>query len=154
MVENLAPKTRRRKFGSDGNTLGRRKLGLVDDAKDPNFDYRWVNDAPGRIQRMEAIDWDIVEDRSGALMPGQDRPPGSGVEAHAGMLPNSSGKQMRSVLMRKRKDLRDEDNRKVHRPKIDERAAQLKGQGPEQLTEEFYVPDDRRDALSHQTGRK
>ena len=47
---------RRESIGSDRNM----KLHVPEDFKDPNFEYRWANDRPGRVQQLYNEDWDTV----------------------------------------------------------------------------------------------
>jgi hypothetical protein len=47
---------RRESLGADRNM----KLSVPEDFKDPNFEYRWVNDRPGRVQQLHGEDWDVV----------------------------------------------------------------------------------------------
>lgn len=51
---------RRESLGADRNM----KLAVPADFKDPNFEYRWVNDRPGRVQQLHGEDWDVVEGAS------------------------------------------------------------------------------------------
>lgn len=48
---------RRESLGADRNM----KLAVPSDFKDPNFEYRWVNDRPGRVQQLHGEDWDVVD---------------------------------------------------------------------------------------------
>lgn len=68
------------------------------------YEYRFVNDREGRIQRLEAQDWDIVTAAA--------KPDGSGLgtvqQAHAGV---ADGKPYATVLMRKRKDWHQADQK-------------------------------------------
>lgn len=48
---------RRESLGADRNL----KLHVPEEAKDPNFEYRWANDRPGRVQQLHAEDWDKVD---------------------------------------------------------------------------------------------
>ena len=51
---------RRESLGTDRNM----KLAVPADFKDPNYEYRWVNDRPGRVQQLHGEDWDVVDGTS------------------------------------------------------------------------------------------
>lgn len=96
---------RRRKRGS--TVVSGLKLHVPTDKLDQRFEYRWVNDVPGRVQQMTDNDWDRVEDPSIA----------SGV----GSVPTvhvsgSSATPMSAVLMRKRKDWYEDDQKEKNKP--------------------------------------
>ncbi len=58
-------KTRRRRegMGAERNM----KLHIPEEAKDPNFELRWVNDRPGRIHALtKQDDWDIAPGMEGS----------------------------------------------------------------------------------------
>ena len=81
---------RRRKRGD--TFVDGRRLVVPDGVKDPNFEYRWAADRPGRVQQLYDNDYDVVE--------GHDQP-------HGGNQENVGPFKM--VLMRKRKDWYEED---------------------------------------------
>lgn len=54
-------KTERRRRRDDGPNAGL-KLYVPEEAKDPNFEYRWFNDEPGRVlAKTKQDDWDLVK---------------------------------------------------------------------------------------------
>lgn len=80
-------------------------------ARDPNFTYRFVNDEPGRVNRMEMAGWTPVasDDPDAACDPMADRTrkPGSVVT-----MPVGNG--MEAVLMKKPIDEFNEDMKPVY----------------------------------------
>jgi len=71
------------------------------------FQYRYVNDKGGRVQQLAAVDWDPApegakEDASGTI-----------TATHAGV---EEGKPFNAVLMRKRKDWFETDQKEKQRP--------------------------------------
>jgi hypothetical protein len=80
--------------------LGRmRTLDVVGD-KDPNFEYRWVNDEPGRMYQLtQADDWDVVQQGELGKVHEKDKGVGTGIER---VVDKRTGK--RAVLLRKKKD--------------------------------------------------
>lgn len=103
---------RRRKPGS--TSISGLKLHVDSDKLDPAYEYRWVNDRGGRVQQLFADDWDKVEDPTI-------------VSSAAGTVPTTqvgvdSGKPFEAVLMRKRKEWYQADQKEKQRPldEIDE----------------------------------
>jgi hypothetical protein len=76
------------------------KLFVPENKKDPNFEYRWINDSPGRIEQYTTQDdWDIVTtDRNGEPFE-CSRPVG----------PGPDGRPLYAKLCRKRKEYYDQD---------------------------------------------
>lgn len=76
--------------------------------KDPAYEYRWVNDDPGRVHQLtKADDWDVVQlGELGEAHP-KDKGVGTGVER---VVDKRSGK--RAVLLRKPKTYYLEDKAK------------------------------------------
>lgn len=63
-VEVQAERRRRQGSGAERNM----KLYVPEQAKDPNFYYRWVNNKPGRVKQLTQMDdYDIVESADGAI---------------------------------------------------------------------------------------
>ena len=87
-------KNRRRKPGSTVH-LGL-KLHVPDTDKDEQYVYRWVNDTGQRVQSMAENDWDTVplNEKTEHRYVGTD-----------------SGKPVNAVLMRKRKDWHEADQK-------------------------------------------
>ncbi len=85
---------RRESLGTDRNL----KLHVPEDKKDPNFEYRWVNDRPGRVQQLtQADDYDVVP---GVTSEGS---------TETRVADKSSGE--RAVLLRKPKEFYESDKR-------------------------------------------
>lgn len=95
-VEAERGKRRRR----DDLGAGRmRNLDVVGD-KDPNFEYRWVNDEPGRMYQLtQADDWEVVKLGDLGEAHAKDKGVGTGIER---VIDKRTGK--RAVLLRKPKD--------------------------------------------------
>jgi hypothetical protein len=96
---------RRKKRGS--TVISGLKLYVDKDKLDPAYEYRWVNDVPGRVQQMHDNDWDRVEDPT--IVPSA----GSIPTQHVGV---DSGRSINAVLMRKRKEWYEEDQKEKRRP--------------------------------------
>lgn len=95
---------RRRKAGSTVNSG--LKLHVDASLKDPAYEYRWVNDVPGRIQSFVGQDWDRVE--SAAI---------AGDGNSNGTIPTKFvGNKTDAVLMRKRKEWFDADAKEKRKP--------------------------------------
>ena len=48
------------------------KLHVPEDAKDPNFTYRWVNNTPGRVKQLtEMDDYEVVSSDDGKIASGK-----------------------------------------------------------------------------------
>lgn len=68
--------------------------------KDPNFEYRWVNDEPGRMYQLtKADDWEVVNLGDLGEAHAKDKGVGTGIER---VIDKRTGK--RAVLLRKPKD--------------------------------------------------
>lgn len=75
-----------------------RNLKLTIPNKDPDYEYRWVNDRPGRVDQLTKLDdWDIAPEMNG---------PGLGTVGER-TVDKTTGE--RGVLLRKRKEFYDED---------------------------------------------
>lgn len=74
------------------------------------YQYRFVNDKDGRVQRLHGEDWDIVT-ADGAKPDGNSL--GSVASTQAGI---SEGKPFNTVLMRKRKDWFEADQKEKQKP--------------------------------------
>lgn len=86
---------RRRKPGA--TTVMGLKLHVPEDAKDPQYVHRWVNDIGQRVQSMTADDWDPA--------------PIGDASTEARYVGTDSGKPINAVLMRKRKDWYEADQK-------------------------------------------
>ena len=95
-----------------------------------NFEYRFVNDDPGRIQQLHVNDdWEFVEDPSKSVKEdGTDI--GSRVSTVVGRAEN--GQPTRGYLMRKRRDYYEADKAETQ-ARIDRQMKQIQdGPSPEQ----------------------
>lgn len=87
------------------------KLHVDEAEKDPNYVYRWVNDTGMRVQQMTQNDFDPA--------------PYQGKGAESRVVGTDSGKPIKSVLMRKRKDWHDDDQKAKRKP-LDEMEQAIK----------------------------
>lgn len=88
---------------------------------DPNFEYRWINDDPGRVHALTVMDdWEKVTSGDIGESDARDKNLGTGVER---IVDRSSGK--RAVLVRKPKDYYVEDKAK-EQVRLDELDEQIK----------------------------
>lgn len=103
MAEARAAKVQQERRRKRGDTVVTGlKLHVDKEAKDPDYVYRWVNDTPGRVQQFYNNDWDKVE------MDGNTDGAGSIPTKHVG---TDSGRPIEAVLMRKRKDWFEADQK-------------------------------------------
>lgn len=80
--------------------LGRGRNLDLGGSKDPNYEYRWVNDDPGRMYNLtERDDWEVVKTGDLGEASAKDRGVGTGIER---VVDKRSGK--RAVLLRKPKE--------------------------------------------------
>lgn len=117
-------------------SMGRHDPLALDGEKDPDYEYRWINDDPGRIHRMTVEDdWDQVTTKDMASH-AKDSGNGTGIER----VVDRGGK--RALLVRKRKEWYDEDRQKGQ-ANIDAMEEQIKqaAHGAEGLKPgEGYIP--------------
>lgn len=94
-VEEVQQRRRRREgMGPERNL----KLAVPD--KDPNYEYRWVNNRPGRVHQLtKNDDWDVAPEQNG---------PGLGTIGER-TVDKTTGEQ--AILLRKPKEFYDEDQR-------------------------------------------
>ena len=111
---------RRRKPGS--TTHYGLKLHVPEEKKDPAYVYRHVNDVGDRVEMMKENDWDV------APMDGQ-----SVTSRHVGEA--GAGTPSKAVLMRKRRDWY-EDDQKEKRKQLDDIETAIKGGAGSQLAGE------------------
>ena len=100
-AEQTRKRRRRREHMDDNRNL---KLFVPEEAKDPEYEYRWVNDVGGRVEQMYHEDWDVVTEEATNDGPEEDKGEGTVIKR-----PNSSTEESHSVLMRKRKEFYKED---------------------------------------------
>src|SRR5688500_2071172 len=98
-------KTVKRETRKERPTVGGLRDILTIANKDPNYEYRWVKDIPGRIKWLEERGWEVVQDD---LLVGQktvDSPVGKLGTA----LTRFGGGTVTLVAMRSRREWYDED---------------------------------------------
>lgn len=103
-------KAQRRRRDDSAETLNRR-LHIAERFRDPNYEYRWINDDGGRIQEKTKFDdWDIVTEadmdqayREGAA---KDMSDGTGIRRQVG---KQDGRPVYAYLCRKPKEYHEED---------------------------------------------
>ncbi|UOF81824.1 hypothetical protein [Caudoviricetes sp.] len=132
-VEQERAQRRRRDDMSDDRLRNLNIAGKLD----PDYTYRFINDEPGRVHKLTALDdWDIVN--ASELEPNaKDKGVGSQVER---IVDRRSGQ--RAILVRKRKEYYAADKAK-EQAQIDDLEKSIKqgaAPGPEALREGSYVP--------------
>ena len=139
MARNDQIATERRRRNSDALS-GRRNRLYVDEAHldRENYEYRFVNDEPGRLHAFTVKDdWEVVPDRDGT-MKADSSGMGAEVSAHAGI--GLTGAPLKTVLLRKPRKYYDDDEAAKQR-QIDAKEAGLKvGQTEGAGVENGYVP--------------
>lgn len=134
--EAISQERRRRDTAALG---GRRKrLAVSGELDTVNFTYRWVNDEPGRVHDLTTRDdWQVVADRDGKL---KNDGAGTGAEIAVQAGRGANGQAVKSILLRKRRDWQEEDDRAKQRH-IDEQEASIRaGATPGAGTEGTYTP--------------
>jgi hypothetical protein len=86
--------------------LGKRNILTVTEEKDPSYNYRFVNDEPGRIKMFRDAGWEVVEKRGGM----QIGDPQAGLSEQVGSIVTKSvGGGKVAYLMRIKKEFYEED---------------------------------------------
>ena len=119
-VEAVRNERRRRKGMGLESAM---KLTIPEDAKDPDYEYRWAEGSPQRITQLTKYDdYDVVTSEQIAS---DSRQNGLGVtpERHGGV--DEQGNAYSMVLLRKRKDFYEEDQ-KEKQARVDEREKAIK----------------------------
>lgn len=117
------------------------KLGLDESRLDrKTYEYRWVNDHPGRVEQYKRRDWDLVDDEE-AKTDGTGL--GSVPTQHGGI--GDNGKPYGVVLMKKYKDWHEKDRKAKNKPLDEMDKAIARGTAHEQsgeadLTGTTYTP--------------
>ena len=133
---------RRQGIGAERNL----KLHVPEDAKDPNFVYRWVNDRPGRVRQLTKMDdYEVVS--AAELNGGDPDPLGNTAEGTVMTRTADAGIGEKTVLLKKPREYYESDKR-AEQKEIDARDALLrKGAPPSEsgLTskDNAYVPGGR-----------
>jgi hypothetical protein len=135
-AEVATERRRRQGSGADRNM----KLFVPEEAKDPNFYYRWVNNKPGRVKQLTQMDdYDIVSSEDGAIDTGSAE--GTVVKR---TVDRREGEE--AVLLRKPRHFYEADKAEEQRL-LDARDEELRAgkvQGADALSgSEAYVPGGR-----------
>ena len=135
-TEQISQERRRR--NSDSLAGIRSRLTVRQELDTENFAYRWVNDVDNRLHDLTVNDdWEMVENRAGDM-----KPDGTGVgsEVATPVGTGENGRPIRAVLLRKKKDWYDDDERAKKR-RIDDLESGLKaGAVPNMDSDKTYVP--------------
>jgi len=125
--------TERRRRNSDALGGNRNRMYVDPAIKDPNFQYRFINDIGSRVHDLTVKDdWEIVHDRSGTA--NNTASEGAQVSVNAGTALN--GGPVRAILVRKPKNYYNDDYAAGQR-RIDETEAAMKSGTTGEKT---YVP--------------
>lgn len=104
--------------------VGRMRTLAINGRIDPDYEYRWVNDKPGRVQMLTTDDdWDVVTTDMVGQRDAKDKGVGSIVER---VVDKTNG--ARAVLLRKRKDYYTADKAKEQAAVAENEAALARGQ--------------------------
>jgi hypothetical protein len=104
--ENASVRRRRHGMGAERNL----KLHVPDSIKDKDFEYRWINDKPGRVRQMTVEDdWDVVSTEDAQQLT---------AAAEGSVMKRTVDKTTgeNAVLVRKRKDFYEADQREKQKP--------------------------------------
>lgn len=125
-----ATKQRRRRRDDLNEDARRRRLYVPDEAKDPNFVYRWINDTTmGRVKALtEHDDWEIVSKEDMKGLPSQANDAGIGTQMSRVVGETASGAQS-AVLVRKPREFHEEDEAKKQAA-IDKREEDMRRSAP------------------------
>lgn len=135
----------RRRRNTDALSGKRNRMGVDMSKLDTkNFEHRWINDSGSRVHDLTVNDdWDIVPDRDGGIK-ADNAAMGAQTAITAGT--GSNGAPVRAVLVRKPKQLYNDDKAALQR-RIDEQEAGItSGAG-----EERYIPNGQKSALKIST---
>lgn len=138
MTRNAQIKAERRRRNTDALGGKRRRLGLTGE-KDPEFEYRWINDEGTRVHDLTVLDdWEVVSDRDGKMKEGVT---GTGAEVSIPVGMGEHGRPVRAILVRKPKAWYEDDKRAAQR-RIDEKEVAMRGgdAGAGMSQTESYVP--------------
>lgn len=140
---------RQRRRRRDDLGTGRLRNLAITGTTDPNYEYRWINDEPGRVYNLtQADDWEVV--KTSELQGDKDKSVGTTVER---IVDKATGR--RAILVKKLKDYYADDKAK-EQARIDEIDEQLKRGGTPSSqglahTAEAYIPSG---GISIRDGRK
>ncbi len=139
MVETRTDQVKRERRRRGDLTEDRNlKLSVPEHLKDPNYEYRWINDTSGgRIHMLTvADDWDVVKDKG---IEGQGE--GTAVTRNVGT--SESGKPARAYLCRKLKTFYQEDQQAKQARLLSTEEELKRGPAPNSpglTSAEAYVP--------------
>lgn len=134
-VEARADEVRQERRRKPGQTvLSGIKLSVDESKLDRNtYQYRFANDKGGRVEQLGSVDWDVAPEAA--------KSDGNGLgtvnSVHAGVI---EGKPYNTVLLRKRKDWFEADQKEKQQPldatdeairrgNVDHKANELRGDG-------------------------
>jgi hypothetical protein len=141
MARNEQITGERRRRNADALNGVRDRLYVDPATKDPNFQYRWINDTGSRVHDLTVKDdWEVVQDRNGQA--NNTAAMGAQVAVNAGTAQN--GGPVRAVLVRKLKNYYDDDYAAAQRRIDDTEAAMKSGT----TGEKTYVPSGNAGPLS------
>ena len=104
--ETAVVRRRRSDMGASRNL----KLHVPESMKDKEFEYRWINDKPGRVRQLTVEDdWDVVSTEDAQQL----------TEASEGSVMTRTVDKVsgeKAVLVRKRKDFYEADQREKQKP--------------------------------------
>jgi len=117
--------------------VGRMRNLAINGKLDPDFEYRWVNDKPGRVQMLTVDDdWDVVTTEMLGNRDAKDKGVGSTVER---VVDKTNG--TRAVLVRKRKEFYNADKAKEQTLVDETQAGLARGQSSTAGTLQASEPD-------------
>lgn len=139
-------KQQRRRRRDDDLGVGNGKLYVPEDAKDPNYHYRWVNDNLARPTAFNARDdYDFVSDdmlQDGAMADANENE-GTRVSRVVGYGPDNQ--PMKAYLMAKPMEFHEEDQAKKQK-KVDARDEAVRRGKPTTQSEQervtTYIPEE------------
>jgi len=106
-AEQVQESRRRRSADFEGYAL---RLGVDPVIKDPNFEYRWINDDKGRLEQLTKYDdWDFVND---PRLANDERNKGADTRMRREAGRSSTGGVMYAYYCKKRKDYYEADEQK------------------------------------------
>lgn len=117
---------------------GRHMKLTVRGKKDPNYEYRWINNNPGRVHQLtQEDDWDVVTDAEA-----DNRNVGVGTAAERVV---DKGTGDKAILVRKRKEYYDQDKAKeaelLERAEASMRAGIAPDPNGLKRSDNMYVPE-------------
>jgi len=128
------------------------RLGVDDGLKDPDYEYRWINDDRGRLEaKTQQDDWDIVTDPN-IVVDEKNNSIDTRVRRVVGV--TSGGQPMYAYFCRKRKEFCDEDRRAKYEARVARRQQMIRSQdsgasgGIVDDPKHMYVPAEAQSAIA------